>query len=343
MNGVEFPTAMTTDNKHWERFEKIVCILERQIQRGAVVKRNQFLPVLGSPSGRTRQCDVVIEEGAEPRVTRSIVEVQKRAAKPTINDFNGWVEKLREVGAQHLICVSAKGFTRSIREKADLLGPTVRLITLKDTDDAPWPIPRMHLHDKMQIVKYEKLNGYQMEGHHLMRIDPNENPVRYPNPHEKIFKLPDDRLLSPTDFLDWHFFSTPKNLEELPKGTLVTVGAVFNWDRDDAVRFQDFGGTWVPLKWVTLYISLSVSETEIEWEGSAYEQTGWGEIGWVLRGHATFEGRSVDLIAPLVRVASGEYYLRSPVVIGDFDAFFSFQGQSHKASRFSDVLAPASQ
>lgn len=340
MNVVEFPTAMTIDNKHWERFEKIVCILERQIQRGAAVKRNQFLPVLGSPSGRTRQCDVVIEEGVEPRVTRSIVEVQKRAAKPTINDFNGWVEKLKEVGAQHLICVSAKGFSRSVREKADLLGPTVRLITLKDASDVPWPIPRMRLYDKMQIVTYEKLNGYQMEGHHAMQIDPNEKPVCCPNPHEKIFKLPDDRLLSPTDLLDWHLFSTPKNLEELPKGMVVTVGAIFNWDWDGAVRFQDFGGAWVPLKRLVLSMSLSVSETEIEWEGSAYEQTGWGEIGWVLRGSAIFEGRSVDLVAPLVRVASGEYYLRSPVVIGDFDSFLSFQGKTHRASRFYDVLPP---
>jgi hypothetical protein len=199
----------------------------------------------------------------------------------------------------------------------------------------------MHLYDKMQIVTYEKLNGYQMEGHHVMRIDPNENPLRHPNPHEKIFKLPDDRLLSPTEILDWHFFSMPKHVEELPKNTAVTVGAVFNWDWEDAIRFQDFGGTWVPLKQLTLSITLSVSETEIEWEGSAYEQIGWGEIGWALRGHATSSGQAVDLIAPLVKVASGVYYLRSPVVIGDHDSFFSFQGQSHKATRFSDVSAPA--
>ena len=327
---------MAANNEDWKRFEKVVCILERQINPNAVVKRNQFLPVIGSRSGRTRQCDVVIEEGSEPRLTRSIVEVQKRAAKPSINDFNGWVEKLKEVGAQHLICVSAKGFSRSIREKADQLGPTIRLITLKDSTGEPWPLPRFSLQDKLQNVTYEKLTGIVMEGHHLFRIDP-EKPDQHPNPFENIFRMPDGQLISPNDLLDWHFFSSPANLEALPKNQSITVGVVFKWDWEQALQNQDFGGTWVPLKRLELHITLSVTETAIEWEGSSYEQLGWGEIGWALRGNATINGRQIDLIAPLVRVTSGEYYLRSPVVIGDHDAFFAFQGRSCKAVRFDDL------
>lgn len=39
---------------------------------------DEEMPVLGSKSGRTRQCDVVVKEGDEPRITRTLVEVQTR-------------------------------------------------------------------------------------------------------------------------------------------------------------------------------------------------------------------------------------------------------------------------
>ena len=124
-----------TDKQDWKTQEKVVTIIERHLGQGAKVRRNVHLPVLESKIGRTRQCDIVIEEGTEPRQTISIVEVQKRGKKPEINEFGGWVKKMREVGAQHLICVSELGFPRSIKEEADLIGPTVRLLTLKKIEE----------------------------------------------------------------------------------------------------------------------------------------------------------------------------------------------------------------
>ena len=107
------------DNKDWKFFEEIVTILEGKINKESNVVQNVNLPVIDSPSNRVRQCDVVIYTGNAPRQTMTIVEVQKRGSKPDINTFNGWLEKMKEVGAQHLLCVSQQGFPASIQEKSE--------------------------------------------------------------------------------------------------------------------------------------------------------------------------------------------------------------------------------
>jgi hypothetical protein len=62
--------------------------------------------------------------------------------------FHGWIMKMKEVGAESLICVSALGFPQSI--KADVLnvyGPTVRLMTLTEMEQME--IPRFHVWDHL--------------------------------------------------------------------------------------------------------------------------------------------------------------------------------------------------
>jgi len=146
------------DDVDWQLQEKVVALLERHIANSASVRRNVHLPVLKSASGRTRQCDVVVVEGKEPRTTISIVEVQKRQSKPDINEFNGWVEKMREVGAQHLICVSSADFPKSIHEKSDEIGPTVRLLTLRQLEQGQWPIPPTICSDELEVVDVSVAN-----------------------------------------------------------------------------------------------------------------------------------------------------------------------------------------
>lgn len=72
--------------------------------------------------------------------TITIVEVQDRKSKTKINEFSGWLEKLGDVGPQHLICVSRQDFPISIKERAAKEGGTVRLITLKELDAENIPI-----------------------------------------------------------------------------------------------------------------------------------------------------------------------------------------------------------
>lgn len=128
---------MANDGKD---FERIVQLIEQSISPDSVVEHDVDLPVIGSESKRTRQCDVVIRTGQKPRQTTTIVEVQERDSRVDITMFGGWVEKLKQVDAQHLICVSRHEFPTSVKEEAFKLGGTVRLVTLKALDAEDMPI-----------------------------------------------------------------------------------------------------------------------------------------------------------------------------------------------------------
>ncbi len=120
-------------NADWKQREQLVALIERCISTDAHVEHDVRLPVVGTT--RKRQCDVVIRYGKPPRDSLAIVEVQKRNRKPDITTFHGWVRKMEEVGAQHLICVSALGYPKSVVvDVAARLGPSVKLLTLKDLE-----------------------------------------------------------------------------------------------------------------------------------------------------------------------------------------------------------------
>jgi hypothetical protein len=115
----------------WKMVERVVSLIEQAIDPGATVEHNVNLPDLATP-GHARQCDVVVTTGPKHRRTRTIVEVQRRGKKVEVAHFDSWVAKMRAVGAQHLVCVSATGYPQSVKDKSAQLGPSVRLVTLKD-------------------------------------------------------------------------------------------------------------------------------------------------------------------------------------------------------------------
>lgn len=121
-------------------FEKLVQVIEQSIAPDSVVQRNVSLPILSSRNGATAQCDIVIRTGKPPRETLTIIEVQDRQRAVDINEFRGWQQKMQQVGAQHLYCVSRKPFPESIRESAALSGNTIKLITLSTIDSDKIPI-----------------------------------------------------------------------------------------------------------------------------------------------------------------------------------------------------------
>lgn len=124
-------------NYQWQIVERVAAILEKTLTPSAKVEHNKYLPVIGKPHRRSRQCDIVITYGEIPRQSIAIVEVQKRKSKPDITTFHGWIEKMHEVGAQQLICVSAIGYPESIiDEVATKYGPTVKLCTLEELQEA---------------------------------------------------------------------------------------------------------------------------------------------------------------------------------------------------------------
>ncbi|WP_350977101.1 hypothetical protein [Shewanella sp. AC34-MNA-CIBAN-0136] len=110
--------------------ELVVAAIEKALDPDSIVKHDQHLPVLTSIEGYKRQCDVVIYSGSERRPMLTIVEVQDRNSSVSIGTYDGWVSKRDEVGANHLICVSRKPFSKSILEKAKQQGSRVSLIEL---------------------------------------------------------------------------------------------------------------------------------------------------------------------------------------------------------------------
>lgn len=121
-------------NKNWELHEKIVSVIEKFLNPESTVEHNKLLPVIGSPGKRKRQCDIVIFHKNGPRTFTTIIEVQKRNKKVKISDFDGWTTKMKDVGAQHLVCVSELGFPESIIEKVKIKYGTnsVSLMTLNE-------------------------------------------------------------------------------------------------------------------------------------------------------------------------------------------------------------------
>lgn len=163
-NGMADPDTLN-NQLSWQSFEEIAGLLEKSLTPTAKVRRNVFLPVLGTT--RTRQCDLVITDGSPLRQSVTIVEVQNRNHKPNINTFHGWYKKMQEVGAQHLICVSRQGYPRSIiDEVANRIGPTVRLLTLAELRELE--VPGFHLvspfvlHRNPQFT-FERIDSVKLE------------------------------------------------------------------------------------------------------------------------------------------------------------------------------------
>lgn len=124
------------ENKDWQTAEKLTAILEKFITPDSTVEHNKYLPVIGRPERRKRQCDVVITFGSGLRKSVAIVEVQKRDSKPSLTTFHGWIKKMNEVGAQQLICVSKQGYPQSIIDDVKKIygDKTVTLMNLEEFD-----------------------------------------------------------------------------------------------------------------------------------------------------------------------------------------------------------------
>lgn len=138
-----------------KELELLINLIQKHLEPDAIVEHDVHLPVIGSASGRKRQCDIVITSGPQHRRTITIIEAQDRASQVDINTFNGWLGKLDEIGAQHLICVSRLEYPESIKEKAISLGNKVKLINLKDAD--PTEIPLSFLKSNFKYYNFQPI------------------------------------------------------------------------------------------------------------------------------------------------------------------------------------------
>lgn len=173
---------LTRPEQPWKLAERAVAALERTLTPEARIQHNVRLPDLLSASVQ-RQCDVVIRYGTPPRETITIVEVQRRRSSVELNDFHGWCEKMRRVGAQHLICVSRRPFPESIKVDAQQRGPTVRLLTLTELEREKTPLDFL-----IGYFEVTSLGRVQFANVRLIEHDGSTTPLIEVNPNEILFE-----------------------------------------------------------------------------------------------------------------------------------------------------------
>lgn len=318
--------------------EKVVTILERHIDQGARVSCDVWLPVVSDPDMEPRQIDVLIETGTDARPTKTIVEVQDSKSKPKPTEFDGWLKKMEEVGAQHLMCVTKAGYTKTILKKAANRGPTVRLFTLEQLEVAGGNIlPPAIMSNDLDLVTYGRLLGIKIDPVHIYQMHPDINPSQPPDPHYKML-IPSGRddSVSATEVTDWHLFAHPNNVKELPHtGEMFTLK--YGYECDPAAPWKFITKTgWVPLKRFDISIELSVRSHPITWEHNYYAQVGKGEVGWILKGTSTYDGKDTVFYLPLRKEGDGLYSAGRATAMSEIGrAFVGYGDVGHKAEDFS--------
>lgn len=284
-----------------EELERLVHLIEQSISHGSTVEHDVELPVIGSQSGRTRQCDVVIRSGQEPRETITIVEVQDRASRPDINTFGGWLEKLEEVGAQHLICVSRHDFPSSIKEKAVGLGNTVRLITLKELKAENIPINFVFKFKNFDLkeIKDLFLTSSKSEAEALGVRDDIKKKVSdgaQQNAAEKCWSLDKHELIS--------LYILCRDFADRPEGASEGEGEI-EFDIKEGPELYIFIGEKFLRVGLSFKFSWTYEETEEPVSVLSYEQNEAGVLAWV----ADFTYQSptglISAKIPLVEIDGG--------------------------------------
>jgi len=282
---------------HWKHVEKIAASLEQSLSPMAKVRHNVILPVLGIP-GDTRQCDVVITYEI-PRPFIAIVEVQDRRRKPTINEFEGWVEKMREVGANALICVSECGYPDSIKNRVlRKYGPIVTLLTLSELKEPQilksMIIPQSTI--RYHSYRIHSVGMVELEGKQFQSGEDVPQPLQF-NYIDKIFQYgdsPERRSLQ--DFVSLIFNQNLRNpqLTDMPTGKTIECNINIHLDNESIL--------WVycaekRFKVLTLPVSviLEISETKIPVKCYSYRQEMIDNVqAWVADANGIVKGENVE-------------------------------------------------
>lgn len=328
----------------WKIQEKIVALLESSLSEDITVKQNVFLPCLDDPESK-RQIDVLIEKASGPaalanyRLTRTIVEVQKRSGSVEIGHFDGWLEKMKSVGAQHLICVSEKPFPKSVKTKASRIGPSVILMTLKDIDQSNTVFAPFLSSTEVINICYDRLLRVQFEGHHLFRVDPKKkmvDPSAQPDPHDKCFRLHNGTPVSAGDLFDMHLFGGEDRTTKFRQDEPITVEVNFSplpWEGNGSVSYRDFGGKWVPLKMLRVAMQLTATRLECDWSFAEYQHIEGPTAGWIMKAQSTHDdGRTLNFAATLIEEKPGQYFIKKTMSLSDADVFFQIGNKGFRSA-----------
>ena len=291
--------------------ERVINLIQESIEPDAIVEHNVFLPVLGSSSGRTRQCDTVITSGPKHRKTLTIVEVQDRSTQVDINTFNGWLVKLDEIGAQHLICVSRLEYPVSIKEKTVKLGNKVKLITLKNAEPSEIPQSFFKSSIKYSYFHFVKVSSPKLNfsSEEVISLGINDS---ISSLSEKKFQS-NDRIFS----LDK---CTLKSLNDLCQNSCNNLNV--NGTGNNTLEFsrQEDPPLYLYIEDCFIRVGLKM---EFTWKNEvhvypllilSYEQQGDGSLAWMFEGKFVTQKGPVSVKIPFIK--EGKSY-KIPGVVTD--------------------------
>jgi hypothetical protein len=308
----------------WRTVEKVVAFLEKSLSPEARVQHDVSLPNLST--GHMEQFDVVVEVGTEPRIKRSVVEVQKRGKRVQVNDFRGWCQKFKEVGAHQLICVSAEPFSDSIKDMVTKqLGPTVLLVRLHDLATSQWPIQIVNnsmrvFHPKIEI---------DFSARPYFIFPANENPFTQTgievNFQDKVIRRDGNQELFPLQHL---LDEGVKLLNEHPELHRLPVGSHnFTHRWNPAGASLCLGGITGRIESFQVGYLITITCVEFPFEISSYEQEGHGRsLAWVARAIGNITGNEAEIRFSLVPEANGCFSMRGFQVIGIEEGCFLYWG-----------------
>lgn len=290
---------------HWKLVERVVALLEQAIAPGARVEHNSQL--WDYEAGITRQCDVVIRQGKPPRETLTIVEVQDRGRRVTLPTFEGWSRKREKVRAQHLVCVSQKGFSRSVLQEVGRQGDIVRLVELKELEQTAWPLKFAEgklpfVWPEVEIDSYtlKTVNG-KMPGTQFKRGDVEFEHNGKPAQLGQIFA----RHFPTLDY--------PQVEGEYDCDQKVSFG------RDD-VLIMTWNGDSSRVDSITAHLKVKVRRVELVMSATEYRQVSFeGSLAWALTGTGQVDGKEASLRVVFVPLPNGMLRIGAAQTLGVFE------------------------
>lgn len=302
-------------SKPGDDLEKIVEIIERSISPSAKIEQNVFLPILTSVEGHTAQCDIVIRNGNPPRETLTLIEVQDRNSKVDINTFRGWLGKIDDVGAQHLICVSRKEFPTSIKEKVSQSGSKIFLVTLKELSPERIPLEFISLIFKYRNLDIKSIKSIrpfvapgQIEKLGLKPMDHNFN--------DKAWSLDGKNMVSLLDICKRKI-----SVEEKTSGANRYIegsgNLSFNLTDGEELFYRHNGklvriGLECEFEWEFEYAEIPMSV-------ASYEQDKHGALAWLFEVTYNSKGGLISVKLPVVKLANGNYEFLDSIINSPFE------------------------
>lgn len=311
-------------SKPCDDLEKIVEIIERSTSPTARIEQNVFLPILTSTQGHTAQCDIVIRNGPAHRETLTIVEVQDRNSKVDINTFRGWLGKIDDVGAQHLICVSRKDFASSIKEKATQSGSKIFLVTLKDLTPESIPLDFIHfifLYNSVDI-KIRSVKPYVGKGEIAkLGLKPMNHELG-----DKVWSLDQITMISLLELCRFSINDSQDSLNpatsknNLEKLSYKPVGedALYYCHNGELIRV----GLDCEFEWES-------EHAEIPMSVASYEQDQHGALAWLFEVEHNSKSGPISIKLPVVKLDDGTYKVLDSIINTQLEYTFDIVPKSN--------------